>query len=424
MKDNWIKAFQEKLGDYELELPAAAPQPAAVPRRDGWIALAVSGAAAAAAAALLLLPTHGDRGNGRLANGGLSPETALVEPVTITPDSDNAVEGAGKDAGQLLADATSTTARPASAMARRKTVPTEAAKDVAADEPAAPEETTADPGPTNDNPAAQAPTTVSDQTADATAWAEGIDGEQDHPRQKRAGLAARLHLSPQGLQTGFLGQNGDLAPVQFDPGTGFYDPPVEAVNLIMEWYANKMDNRKEADLLGRADVRCALPVRSGLALQLPLSDRFALESGIDYALHRASVSFDNNVGVIPDARRYGLTYRMHYIGIPLKGIWTLAQWEKAGLYAAAGGEAEWMVSGRIQAKVNGRPAESRRIEEHPLLFSLAASAGAEYNFTPRLGLYAEPGLAWHFKPQGNLPNYYRDHPLSFDLHLGLRFNFF
>ena len=53
MNDKWIKPFQEKLGDYELELPAASP------RRHGWIALALTGAAAAAAALLFLLQTTG-----------------------------------------------------------------------------------------------------------------------------------------------------------------------------------------------------------------------------------------------------------------------------------------------------------------------------------------------------------------------------
>ena len=53
MNDKWIKPFQEKLGDYELELPAASP------RRHGWIALALTGAAAAAAVLLFLLPTTG-----------------------------------------------------------------------------------------------------------------------------------------------------------------------------------------------------------------------------------------------------------------------------------------------------------------------------------------------------------------------------
>ena len=167
-------------------------------------------------------------------------------------------------------------------------------------------------------------------------------------------------------------------------------------------------------------VNCALPVKTGFSLILPLSKGFALESGIDYAFHQATVTYGiTNIATIQE------DYRMHYLGIPVKAVFSLADWEKAHLYAACGGEMEWMIAGRVQSKDAVRAtAERLRIKEHPLLFSLMAAAGIEYGFNARLGLYAEPGIAWHFKPQGTLPNYYREHPLAFDLHLGLRFNLF
>ena len=49
------------------------------------------------------------------------------------------------------------------------------------------------------------------------------------------------------------------------------------------------------------------------------------------------------------------------------------------------------------------------------------AAGIDFGLTRHFSLYVEPGLAWHFEPAGNLPNYYREHPLSFDLRAGLRF---
>ena len=52
---------------------------------------------------------------------------------------------------------------------------------------------------------------------------------------------------------------------------------------------------------------------------------------------------------------------------------------------------------------------------------LLGAAGAEYLFNRRVSLYAEPGVAYHFKPGGELPNYYREHPWSFDFRIGLRF---
>ena len=167
-------------------------------------------------------------------------------------------------------------------------------------------------------------------------------------------------------------------------------------------------------------VDCALPVRTGLSLILPISRRFALESGVDYAFHQATVSY-GIVGMVTTRE----DYRMHYLGLPVKAYFSLADWEKAQLYASSGGEVEWLVAGRVQSKTaGGTTVGNHRIQTHPLLFSLTAGAGAEYKITSRIGLYAEPGIAWHFKPHGTLPNYYREHPLAFDLHLGLRFNLF
>ena len=59
MKDTWTQAFQERLGDYELDVPV----PAGVPGRRRILPWLTAAAAAAALALLLLLPGRRPAGN-------------------------------------------------------------------------------------------------------------------------------------------------------------------------------------------------------------------------------------------------------------------------------------------------------------------------------------------------------------------------
>lgn len=375
MNDKWIKPFQEKLGDYELELPAASP------RRHGWIALALTGAAAAAAVLLFLLPTTGrpSREN---------PVRLLAEvPASVAVPTLSAP-------AQLLASIRKQPGQPEESAA-----PTQ----VTAQEPAQEPAQEISPGPVQEP--AQDPVQASAQ----------LPQPFEQPEEEKAsGFSVRLHASPLAFSLDELSSFGG----SFDqalPHSGEKIKQGDANDSVDNYNTNHLFHLSEP-----LSVNCALPVKTGFSLILPLSKGFALESGIDYAFHQATVTYGiTNIATIQE------DYRMHYLGIPVKAVFSLADWEKAHLYATCGGEMEWMIAGRVQSKDAVRAtAEKLRIKEHPLLFSLMAAAGIEYGFNARLGLYAEPGIAWHFKPQGTLPNYYREHPLAFDLHLGLRFNLF
>lgn len=376
MNDKWIKPFQEKLGDYELELPAASP------RRHGWIALALTGAAAAAAVLLFLLPTTG------------------------RPSRENPV--------RLLAEVPANVAVPTLSAPAQLLAPVRK-------QPGQPEESAAPTQVTVQEPVqepAQDPTqeTAPEPVQEPTQASDLLPQPFDLPEEeKTSGLSVRLHASPLAFSLDELSSFGG----SFDQALPHSGEKIKQGDAIYD-SADNYNTNHLFHLSEPLSVNCALPVKTGFSLILPLSKGFALESGIDYAFHQATVTYGiTNIATIQE------DYRMHYLGIPVKAVFSLADWEKAHLYAACGGEMEWMIAGRVQSKDAVRAtAERLRIKEHPLLFSLMAAAGIEYGFNARLGLYAEPGIAWHFKPQGTLPNYYREHPLAFDLHLGLRFNLF
>lgn len=63
------------------------------------------------------------------------------------------------------------------------------------------------------------------------------------------------------------------------------------------------------------------------------------------------------------------------------------------------------------------------LDVKPLQWSVNATAGIQFNITPAIGLYAEPGAAYWFDDGTELETIYKVRPLNFYLRFGLRFSF-
>lgn len=375
MKDNWIQAFQEKLGDYELELPDQA----AAGRKTGRILpLLFAGAAAAVLLLLVLLRT---------------PGPSRTEPIS-----------------RLVAEARPVLDAPALSPLAPVTLLPERRHRVAAAQPEAMQPEAAQPADTQ--PEAVQPTTQPETTPEPVI----VSGKKEEAMpeepasRRRTRLSGRVHVDPSFLQSRGATQE-PLSQIKdayyFGNGTGQDAEPWPAMGLPGE------NNDQIALAPEKGEVRCDLPVKAGIALQLDGPGRFAFGTGLDYAFHRSRIRFTGG----PEWE-----YRMHYIGLPVRGLFTLIDAKRLNWYAAAGGEVEWMVAGRLY-KRNGRQQDvSETIDRHPFLFSLSAATGLELKLSEHIGLYAEPGIAWHPKQKGDLPDYYREHPLSFDLRVGMSFD--
>ena len=90
------------------------------------------------------------------------------------------------------------------------------------------------------------------------------------------------------------------------------------------------------------------------------------------------------------------------------------------VYASAGGMVETMVWGK---RMNEEYDYNERVGRQPVQFSVQGAAGVEYVPGGNLSIYAEPGIAYHFANHGNVPTFYQDKSLGFNLNLGLRFSF-
>lgn len=140
------------------------------------------------------------------------------------------------------------------------------------------------------------------------------------------------------------------------------------------------------------------PVRFGLSLRYRLTDRWSAESGLTYTRLSSDITtIINDVTTVTEQR-------LNYIGLPLNISYELWKSRYFGLYVTGGGTIE------------------KRLDDSSWQFSLNGAAGAEYKLSNYFSLYAEPGIGYYFKDGSSTPTIYKDHPLNFNLSLGLRFN--
>ena len=175
----------------------------------------------------------------------------------------------------------------------------------------------------------------------------------------------------------------------------------------------------EKDL--NTEVRHRQPVRAGVSFRYDLGRRWSIETGLTYTM----LSSDIDAG--SEFRRCLIERKLHYIGIPLNASYDFLQKKRWSMYATAGGMLEKCVSGREVAEyvANGvtSSTDTHEISVRELQWSVNAAVGAEFNVTPLIGIFAEPGVSWFFDNGSQIETIYQDRPFNFNFRVGLRFSF-
>lgn len=168
--------------------------------------------------------------------------------------------------------------------------------------------------------------------------------------------------------------------------------------------------------------RHRLPLTTGVTLRYRLPFGLGIETGISYTW--LSSTFQSG----SQESHYITDQAIHYIGIPLNVNYTAWSSRYLDIYASAGilmekcigaaSSTEYILYGNILD--SGHPENP---DARPLQWSVNATAGIQFNITPSIGLYAEPGIAWWFDDGSDLQTIYKARPLNFYLRFGLRFSF-
>ena len=154
------------------------------------------------------------------------------------------------------------------------------------------------------------------------------------------------------------------------------------------------------------------PVSVGLQVAFGIAPRLSLSTGLVYT--RTSSDF---YPYAPSSN-YNVHQVLHYVGLPV-GL-NYEFWQSGGFhaYVMAGAEADYNVKNDTEEEgVKKENAKRDRVQ-----FSGKASLGAQYDITPKVGLYIEPGAKYYFDNGSHVENTFKDKKLNFNLQFGLRFN--
>ena len=161
-----------------------------------------------------------------------------------------------------------------------------------------------------------------------------------------------------------------------------------------------------------------MPVTWSLAFRYKLADRFGLETGLSYS----RLTSDFEMGADGNAIREQQS--IHYLGIPLKGIYTLYSKKAWSLYGGLGLTAEIPVAASLTTSyyLNGIMQASEETDVRaPWQWSVGTGLGLQYNLTPNIGFFAEPSLQYYIPTGSSVETYRTEHPFTFSLPLGIRF---
>ena len=163
-----------------------------------------------------------------------------------------------------------------------------------------------------------------------------------------------------------------------------------------------------------------LPLTIALNASYRLTPRLWLNGGIGYTL----LSSDHQVG--NTYLYYSGEQRIHYLGITLGAGYDLLRRGPLSLYGQASATLDLPLRGKLTttyfAAGQALQTEESRLQPKSQ-WSLGVGMGLQYNFTPTVGLFAEPTLRYHFNNGDGLETWRTSHPAAFSLPVGIRINF-
>ena len=161
-----------------------------------------------------------------------------------------------------------------------------------------------------------------------------------------------------------------------------------------------------------------MPVNFSLALKYRLNSRFALETGLSYSRLKSEFEMGSNGNTINEQQT------IHYLGIPVKGIYNIYNRKSWCLYGSLGVTTEIPLYSPFSTSyyLHGMLEATDKSTIHaPWQWSAGIGLGLQYNFTPNIGLFAEPSLQYYIPTGTQIETYRTEHPFTFSLPIGIRF---
>lgn len=206
---------------------------------------------------------------------------------------------------------------------------------------------------------------------------------------------------------------------------GYANLDGSSMNIGDMWLASEDGENALAEVLlanqneeVKARVRHKVPVTFGLSMYYSLSKRWGIGIGLNYTKLSSELRTGSNESFIKSDQA------IHYIGVPIQVNYNVIQKGVFTGYVAGGVIVEKPISGSVTTKyiVNNEVKEESRegLDTKPIQFSVNTALGLQMKVAKKIGIYAEPGIGYHFKDDSSLNTIYKEKPFNFNVKFGIR----
>lgn len=151
------------------------------------------------------------------------------------------------------------------------------------------------------------------------------------------------------------------------------------------------------------------PISYGLTVNIPISSRFYVATGLVYTRLRSDFTS------VANGYSYQKEQTLYDIGIPVMGQYYVRNWGRLDAYVTMGVQADFNVKTHLVAD-----GVEQKLKKDHLQWSVNTAMGLQYHILPRFAIYAEPGVKYYFDNGSLLCTFFKDKPLNFNLQVGLR----
>lgn len=163
------------------------------------------------------------------------------------------------------------------------------------------------------------------------------------------------------------------------------------------------------------------PLTVGLMLNRRLGDHWQVGIGLNYQRLTSDMRSGNTYVTLSQHQV------VQYIGLPVSLSWHYPLSRRFSTYLSASATVSLPLRSTLESVyiMDGQLYEPATERLHPTAqWSTGLGLGLQYDLTPHVGVFAEPGLHYHFNgSKDNVKTWRTEHPLDFSLPLGLRITF-
>lgn len=167
-----------------------------------------------------------------------------------------------------------------------------------------------------------------------------------------------------------------------------------------------------------AKIQHKIPVTLGISMYYSLGKKWGIGTGINYTKLSSELRTGSETNFIKSDQT------VHYIGVPVQVNYNVVQKGVFTGYVTAGALIEKSVAGNVKTKyiVNDEVKDEikENVEAKPFQFSVNTAVGIQLKVANKIGVYAEPGIGYHFKDNSSLNTIYKEKPFNFNVNFGIR----